>query len=247
MEDARRNNRAGPGRDVAPDRTAWPALDDELERHQRVVGLRPILALRCRFHSSRVRQRSFEPRLIMDIEPDKFPTVAAQLIDQILSPHPARAMDVRDLRGMVFPTDHYSSSSPFANEPQIGSDRVRGRPLRSAGTAGEWHRCGAEADNDRLVPTSESAQHQPLFPLWHRRLGAIASRYRGGIGLGLMAARLASDNDPHAGRCCAAERHRRASLGSHPPGVGLPWYGSSRFHGRCRRPLNRSPLPSFCE
>jgi len=54
--------------------------------------------------------------------------------------------------------------------------------------------------------------------------------------------RLAPDNDPHAGRARAGERHRRASLGSHPPGVGLPWYGPSRFHSCFRGPLTAGCL-----
>ena len=75
---------------------------------------------------------------------------------------------------------------------------------------------------------------------------AIGDSHLRRVGLDLMAAHACTDDDPNAGPGRAAERHRR-SLGSHPPSFGLPWYGSSLFHGRCRGPLNRSPLPTFCE
>jgi len=51
---------------------------------------------------------------------------------------------------------------------------------------------------------------QPLSPIGHRRFGAVLLGHLGGIGLDLMAAILAPNDQPDAGGGSIAERHRRA-------------------------------------
>ena len=54
--------------------------------------------------------------------------------------------------------------------------------------------------------------------LKHGHFGAIASSHLGGVGLDLMPASFAPDDQPHAGRGGNAERHRRAAIGFHDGG-----------------------------
>ena len=69
-------------------------------------------------------------------------------------------------------------------------------------------------------PAPASGTDQPLAPVEHGRFGAVPRSHLGGIGLNLMLAFLAPDDQPDAGGGSIAERHRRAYFGFH-------WGGSS--------------------
>jgi hypothetical protein len=65
---------------------------------------------------------------------------------------------------------------------------------------------------------------QPITPIGHGRFGAVPSSHLGehrrcdllsGIGLNLMPASLAPNDQPDACGGSVAERHRRAAIGSH--------------------------------
>jgi hypothetical protein len=56
---------------------------------------------------------------------------------------------------------------------------------------------------------------QPLSPIRHGGFGAAPLGHFGRVGLNLMRAILAPDNQPDAGGGSIAERHRRAGLGFH--------------------------------
>jgi hypothetical protein len=61
---------------------------------------------------------------------------------------------------------------------------------------------------------------QPGAPIEHRRCRAVPLGHLGRVGLNLMPAILAPDDQPDAGGGSVAERHRRAVLGFHPPRAG---------------------------
>jgi hypothetical protein len=54
---------------------------------------------------------------------------------------------------------------------------------------------------------------EPLTPIGHSRFGAVPLGHLGGIGLDLMLAFLAPNDQPDAGGGSVAERHRRAEFG----------------------------------
>lgn len=56
-------------------------------------------------------------------------------------------------------------------------------------------------------PATAHEAHQPLAPLRDRGLGAVSLRLLGGIGLDLMVAFLAPDDEAHASLGGVAERH----------------------------------------
>jgi hypothetical protein len=61
---------------------------------------------------------------------------------------------------------------------------------------------------------------QPLSPIGHRRFGAVSLGHFGGIGLDLVPAILAPNDQPDACGGSVAER-RRAGLGFHLMAPGL--------------------------
>jgi hypothetical protein len=65
------------------------------------------------------------------------------------------------------------------------------------------------------LPTAALRTHQPLAPIEHGRFGAVPGGHLDGVGLDLVPAFLAPYNQPHAGRCRGAERHRRTAIGFH--------------------------------
>jgi hypothetical protein len=67
------------------------------------------------------------------------------------------------------------------------------------------------------VAAAAGRADEPLAPLRNRHVGAILLRHLGGVGLDLMAARLAPHDQPHAGRSRVAERHRRPGSRFHQP------------------------------
>jgi hypothetical protein len=56
---------------------------------------------------------------------------------------------------------------------------------------------------------------QPLTPIGHRHFGTVPSSHLGGIGLDLMLAFSAPNDQPDAGGGSVAERHRWAGFGLH--------------------------------
>jgi hypothetical protein len=56
---------------------------------------------------------------------------------------------------------------------------------------------------------------QPLSPIGHSRFGAVPLGHLGRVGLDLMPAILAPNDQPDACGGSVAERHRRAGLGFH--------------------------------
>jgi hypothetical protein len=71
------------------------------------------------------------------------------------------------------------------------------------------------------LPQREQASR--LAPIEHGHVGAAPSSYLGGIGLDLMLAFLAPDDQPAACGGCVAERHRRPTVRVHGHGsAGTP-------------------------
>ena len=65
-------------------------------------------------------------------------------------------------------------------------------------------------------PAAAPGTHQPLAPIEYGRFGAVASSHLVRVGLDLMLAFLTPHDQPHAGRCSSAKRHRRAAIGLQP-------------------------------
>jgi hypothetical protein len=75
---------------------------------------------------------------------------------------------------------------------------------------------------------------QPLSPFGNGSLGAVSSRHFGGIGLNLMSAFEAPDDEPNTGSRRAAECHRRAGFGLHLSGQNHTEESRSKSRGSGR-------------
>src|SRR5580704_8683675 len=64
-----------------------------------------------------------------------------------------------------------------------------------------------------VAPTTGT--NEPLMPIENRRLGTVSSRHFGGIGLNLMSAFEAPDDEPNTGSRRTPECHRWAEFGLH--------------------------------
>jgi hypothetical protein len=64
---------------------------------------------------------------------------------------------------------------------------------------------------------------QPLSPIGHSRFGAVPLGHLGRIGLNLMAAILAPNDQPDAGAGGTTQRHRRAGLGLQVSALDYLW------------------------
>jgi hypothetical protein len=62
---------------------------------------------------------------------------------------------------------------------------------------------------------------QPLSPIGHSRFGAVPLGHLGRVGLDVMLAFLAPNDQPDAGGGSIAERHRRAGLSFHSDALQL--------------------------
>jgi hypothetical protein len=83
--------------------------------------------------------------------------------------------------------------------PTVNGADPEGRPTRP---------CPAHHHID--LPAAAFGTDQPLAPIRHGLFAAVPSSHLGGIGLDLMLAFLAPNDQPHAGSRCATQRHRRA-------------------------------------
>jgi hypothetical protein len=62
-------------------------------------------------------------------------------------------------------------------------------------------------------PAPAIAADEPLMPVGDAHLGTVALSHLGGVGLDLVPAIEAPDDQPHMGRRGVAERHRWAVIG----------------------------------
>src|SRR6516164_4496071 len=65
------------------------------------------------------------------------------------------------------------------------------------------------------LPATAPGTNQPLTPVEHGSVSAIASSHLGGVGLDLMPAFLAPDDQANLGRGGNAQRHGWAAIGLH--------------------------------
>jgi len=103
-----------------------------------------------------------------------------------------------------------------------GATVLAADPHLGTGKADPWPSNSAHWQGRRRLPPLGSAYHhidlaaaaagtdQPLAPIEHGRFGAVPLGHLGRIGLYLMPAILAPNDQPDAGRGSVAERHRRA-------------------------------------
>jgi hypothetical protein len=71
-------------------------------------------------------------------------------------------------------------------------------------------------------PTASAlAAHKPRGPIWDRHLSAVPLGHLGGVGLDLMAAILAPNDQPDLGGGSVAERHQPSGIGFHLGLVGV--------------------------
>jgi hypothetical protein len=90
----------------------------------------------------------------------------------------------------------------------------------AASTAAAWPsgsstaRAARTAHVDRSAPAFRA--DQPRTPIGHRRLGTVSPRLLSRIGLNLMAAVSAPNNQAEARAGSVAQRHQRPTIGFHP-------------------------------
>src|SRR6516164_1382243 len=97
------------------------------------------------------------------------------------------------------------------------------------------------------LPAAALRAHQPLAPIEHGRLSAVAGSHLGGIGLDLMSAGFAPNHEPHLRRCSAAQRHRRPAIWLVPV---MTIVGRERMPGSAPeppRPNSRGTKPAMTD
>jgi hypothetical protein len=129
----------------------------------------------------------------------------------------------------------HSSGNSIVTRNHDGPTRASADPRRSSESSARDHlllcglhdpvrldrvALGSAYDHIDLTAAALGAD-QPLSPIGHRRFGAVSLGHFGRVGLNLVAAILAPNDQPDAGGGCIAERHRRAGLGFHPRPISL--------------------------
>ena len=93
---------------------------------------------------------------------------------------------------------------------------IRPASLRAIGDLRKLSRSPLRSGHHHIdLPAAAAGTDQPLAPIEHGRFGAVPGSHLGGVGLDLMLAFLAPDDQPDLGRGGDAERHRRATIRFH--------------------------------
>ena len=101
---------------------------------------------------------------------------------------------------------------PTATAPHL--DSTESRPPTGCQASDLHDYLFASPGHDHIDLTAAAfGADQPLAPIGHGRLGAVPSSHLGGIGLDLMAAIAAPNDETNAGRGRASERSGRPWLG----------------------------------
>jgi hypothetical protein len=91
------------------------------------------------------------------------------------------------------------------------------------GTQGVRQLRGARAGDHQIhLPAAGAGAYGPGAPIEHRRCGAVPLGHLARVGLDLMLAILAPDDQPDADGGSATQRHRWAGLGFHTAGCRAP-------------------------